>query len=302
MLHHFVPHRQLYADLDASAKGICAIVYHATVDPPTPKSVQPKFFLSRLLKPAERHYWLTELEVAALCWVVAKTRHLIEASKLPTIFYTDHSASIEIATQTSMNTTSFVRMNPRHHQSSEFLSRFRIIVKHKPGKLNVVPDALSRLHTITEISHTTHCPNSLQVPQKLEILFIQTQLAYPKSTVHLGNNFITDIKSSYLEDEKCKKLLEILNANDEHGVNSASLPLELKNGILYALPDVNHQNKRIVIPKSIIQSLFELAHDQLGHLGFSRIHERITKKFFIFNSTKLLKSYLWHCCDGLSPI
>ncbi|KAI1007621.1 hypothetical protein K3495_g607 [Podosphaera aphanis] len=174
MLHHFISHRQLYADLDASTKGIGAKVYHATVDPPTSKSVQPIFFLSRLLKPTERHYWPTELELAALYWVVAKTRHLIEASKLPTIFYTDHPVSIQIATKTSMNTTSLVRMNPRHHQSSEFLSRFRIIVKHKPGKLNVVPDALSRLDTITEIPHTTHCPNSLQGPQKSEILSVQT--------------------------------------------------------------------------------------------------------------------------------
>lgn len=37
-------------------------------------------FLSRLLTPAEKHYWATELEVSCILWVVRKIRHMIEAA------------------------------------------------------------------------------------------------------------------------------------------------------------------------------------------------------------------------------
>ncbi|KAJ5411116.1 uncharacterized protein N7487_005475 [Penicillium crustosum] len=48
----------------------------------TPPStvVEPIMFLSRLLTPAEKHYWETELEVSCIVWVVRKIRHMIEAA------------------------------------------------------------------------------------------------------------------------------------------------------------------------------------------------------------------------------
>lgn len=146
ILVHFDPNKRLYADLDASKKGMGAMVYHSDKDPPTQKSVKPIMFLSRLIKKNEMNYWPTELEVACCCWVISKIRHMIETTKLPTIIYTDHSATVQIATQTSMTTTtSLVRLNQRHQRSSQYLSTFRLEIRHKPGKHNIVPDALSRL-------------------------------------------------------------------------------------------------------------------------------------------------------------
>lgn len=60
-------------------------------------------------------------------------------------------------------------------------------------------------------------------------------------------------------------------------------------------PDVNHQNKRLVVPQNLVKELFEHAHDQLGHLGFERTRERLSRNFYLFDFTKSLKSYLWHC-------
>ncbi|KAJ5435515.1 hypothetical protein N7445_006400 [Penicillium cf. griseofulvum] len=55
-------------------------------------------FLSRLLTPAEKHYWATELEVFCIVWVVRKIRHMIEAAPegLTPIAYTDHIAKVQI--------------------------------------------------------------------------------------------------------------------------------------------------------------------------------------------------------------
>lgn len=64
---------------------------------PTPKDLGPIMFLSRLLTPAEKNYWPTELETAGLVWTVKKVRHLIESSRQEVRVQTDHSSSVDIS-------------------------------------------------------------------------------------------------------------------------------------------------------------------------------------------------------------
>lgn len=125
-------------DLDASKEfGSGAYVYHSSEDgkaafeaqfeaqsedgkavsAPKQKTQQPIFFLSRLLTDAETRYWLTELEIAGLVWVVKKIRHIIEAAIHTTIIYTDHSAAVSIVRQTSFNTTSTEKLKSSTHSS-----------------------------------------------------------------------------------------------------------------------------------------------------------------------------------------
>src|SRR5438045_6236072 len=136
-LVHFDPNRRLYADIDASkAFGLGIVVYHAKDDgsealaatadrsrasteggakPEYPKksTIEPIMFLSRRLSPAEHRYWPTELEVAGLVWCLRKIRYMAESSKLPIWIYTDHGASLGIAKQSSLETTSAERSNLR---------------------------------------------------------------------------------------------------------------------------------------------------------------------------------------------
>jgi hypothetical protein len=96
-------------------------------------------FLSKELTAAETVYWPTELETAALVFAVKKTRHLIEANDFPTIIHTDHVAVKHVAHATSLNkTTSPERANMRLIRASQYLSQFRLDVRYKPGKENVV--------------------------------------------------------------------------------------------------------------------------------------------------------------------
>ncbi len=109
-------------------------------------NIQVIMFLSKLLNSAERNYWPTELEVAAIVWVVRKIRHLIEASEvLSVIIYTDHSAAVQISRQTTLATASTKKLNLRLIRASQYLSGFNLAVRHKAGKSNVIPNTLSRL-------------------------------------------------------------------------------------------------------------------------------------------------------------
>ena len=75
-----------------------------------------------------------------------KTRYIIKSNqKPPVIIYTDYSTAIPISKQTILNTTSTDKLNLRLIRASQYLSAFNLELRHKAGKSNIVPDALSRL-------------------------------------------------------------------------------------------------------------------------------------------------------------
>ncbi|KAI1000524.1 hypothetical protein K3495_g7671 [Podosphaera aphanis] len=290
MLVHFNPEQRLYADLDASGKGMGAMVYYSTKDPPSIKSVKPILFLYRLLKAEERNYWPTELEVASCCWVISKIRHLMETSKFPTFIYTDYSTTVQIAT------TSLVRLNLRHQRSSQHFFTLRLEVRHKPGKHNIVSDALFRLKMGSDSKKTLKSDN-LETGKFTSRNFNshdQQTWAFPISTVQISPQFLTKLKGETLKDNRCNKLYNLIKNNDGLSMDGASLPFSLSRDILYAKPDV-HENYRPVIPRSIEKEISQISHDQLGHVGHFRTHERLNGNVYIFDLGKKLRSYLFYC-------
>ena len=129
--------------------GYGAYVYHffddEKFDSSKQKFQQSILFLNRLLTNAETRYWPTELKIADIIWVVKKIRHMIEITIHIIIIYTDHSIAVTIVKQTSFNITSIEKLNLRLIRASKYLQRFRLNVRYKSEKANIVFDALSRL-------------------------------------------------------------------------------------------------------------------------------------------------------------
>ncbi len=102
---------------------------------------------------------------------------MIEATrKLTIIIYTNHSAAVAIVRQTSLNTVSTEKLNLRLVRASEYLQRFRLDVRYKPGKANVVPDALSRLAS-------RDCRPKQDSEGELDVLSVQ---CFPVSLVEMS--------------------------------------------------------------------------------------------------------------------
>jgi hypothetical protein len=120
-------------------------------DYPQRSRIQPIIFLSRLLNAAEQRYWPIELEIAGIVWVLRKVRHLVESSKAIVRVYTDYGAALGISKQSTLETTSTKCSNLRLIRASEYIQRFDISIRYKPGKTNVVPNALSRLKSATKV-------------------------------------------------------------------------------------------------------------------------------------------------------
>ena len=234
-LTHFDASQTLYIDVDASKDfGFGIIVYHDSDEPTKPtsdakavqmvqpsrkmsatstmayttrgrKKIRPIMFLSRLLTAAEMNYWPTELEVAGLVWTVRKIRHLIESSKSKVIVYTDHSATTDIVKQSSLNSVSTLRLNLRLVRASQYLQRFELDVRHKPGKSNVIPDALSRLSSTND----SNVP-----PEHSELDALHVTYAYTTTLVEMSDDFKQRIVEGYDTDPAWTKVLAVLRKQD----------------------------------------------------------------------------------------
>ena len=291
-LTHFDPERRLYIDLDASKQfGFGAMAYHTKGDDsgsksayPAKSKVEPILFLSRLLKDAETRYWPTELEIAGLVWVVKKVRHMVESSKTPTIIHTDHGASVGIAKQTSLTTSSTDKLNLRLVRASEYLQRFDLDIRYKPGKQHIVPDALSRLSNAgTSTSDRSEA--------ELDALY-----AYTTSLVELDEQFKTKLREGYKLDEPWRRVADMLDKDVEDNAKLSFVRAD--DGLIWHLSpstgDLAYQHSRLCVPKNAIKDVLQSAHDQ-SHQGFSKCFNTINDSWYIRNLTKHLRLYLLHC-------
>lgn len=304
-LVHFDPARPLFIDLDASkAWGFAAMIYHVKGDlaegfPRT--AVQPIMFLSKMLNQAEQNYWPTELEVAGIVWVVRKSRHMIESSrKPPTVIFTDHSAAVPISKQTSLSSSSTDKLNLRLIRASQYLSQFELTVKHKSGKSNVVPDALSRLKAhpgkqlddvgVLDSLHAHHAMDDYTMDP--------SAVAYHITLAEMSDAFKQRLVQAYQDDELWKKILDMLRQDTPSDDEGRKLGLRFKqrDGLIY-YTNFDDGRERLCIPNSLEKQIFELAHDRQHHGGFHRTYDRITGSLYLRHLSKRLRSYIEHCPD-----
>ena len=128
---------------------------------------------------------------------------MVESAKYPTIVYTDHAAIVSIARQTNLTTTTSTnKFNLQLIRTSRYLQQFNLNVYHKPEKMYIVSNALSRL---------VSCKNRIKQSDKRELNAlatflqkIQTNLA---TLVELSSSFKEKLKNSY-KNNPCQKRIK----------------------------------------------------------------------------------------------
>lgn len=159
----------------------------------------------------------------------------------------------------------------------------------------MVPDALSRLQArkdrIKGKEHTS-------TEQDEGILDTLTAHVYPAAvtTVEIDAGFKKRVQEGYEQDRRWEKIRDTLGDNNTLGDNVVILPFVVEDGLIYFKDPTDHR-RRLCIPDfdGLIKEVFEMAHDEAGHPGYIRTHERITQTLFIQRLSQRLHDYLRHC-------
>lgn len=206
---------------------------------------------------------------------------MIESTKRPpTTMYTDHSATVSIAKQTSLSSTNTDKLNLRLVRASQYLSIFELDIRYKPGIKNIVPDALSRLLR----NRVTASKSDEGI---LETLFNENvTYVHAASLVEMSTDFRQRLAKALKEDDVWAGVLrQAETPSDNKGAHFVS-----KDGLLYHISD----RSRLVIPRSLEGEIFALAH-QPHHAGFHRTYGHISESLYVKNLSSRLRKFLEHC-------
>ncbi|KAG3230771.1 hypothetical protein PI124_g24131 [Phytophthora idaei] len=142
------------------------------------------YYQSRQLKPAERNYPVHDKELLAMKYALAKFRVYLLGSG-PFVVYTDH-ASLQTAVKSP-------HISQRMARWLSFFAEYDFRVEYKPGRLNVVADALSRR---PDYAVKTADANRIDVER----------VSAPSSSL------IDDVMAAYASDADAKQLLSYASA------------------------------------------------------------------------------------------
>ncbi|KAE8977858.1 hypothetical protein PR001_g25013, partial [Phytophthora rubi] len=230
-------------------------------------------FQSRQLKAAEKNYPVHDKKLLAMKYALVKFRvHLL--GQKPFVIYTDH-ASLRTA-------TSSPHLSQRMARWLSFFAEYNFTVEYKPGKQNVLADALSRRPDY-ELAH----------------------LAYLESPLY------ELIREAYAEDDDLAGLVEALSAPNKAVELTARQRSRLHRysvveGLLYYQVEGGDE-PRIVVPndEDLRHRVLYEAHDTplSGHLGREKTYTSVTRNFWWSHMYKWVRKYVQTCetCQRVKP-
>jgi hypothetical protein len=220
---------------------------------------------------------------------------MIHSSRLPVNVLTDHAATKGIVEQTRLDTSSTDRANRRLITASIYLSEYDLKVYHLPGRLNYVPDALSRLKALTD---PVDRPDGDAVLDMVMFAFAEARMEDS-----LKQQFV----EGYLNDTKYSSIIadlkkppkrrnqssgEYPDTEDSVVFSRPGLPFTLIDGLLYNIrPD---GLRALCVPHKMIRTILSLAHDAKHHFGGDKMLYDL-RGVSMANKTREVRQYVDHC-------
>ncbi|KAG2825410.1 hypothetical protein PC129_g19040 [Phytophthora cactorum] len=231
------------------------------------------YYQSRQLKPAERNYPVHDKELLAMKYALAKCRVYLLGSG-PFVVYTDH-ASLRTAVKSP-------HISKRMARWLLFFAEYDFRVEYKPGRLNVVADALSRR---PDDAVKTADANWIGVER----------VSAPSSSL------IDDVKAAYASDADAKQLLSYASAPSDEArrklaphIRARAHRYRVHEGLLL-YSAVDDDMIRIVVPNDYdlrMRIMYEY-HDSptAGHHGREKTYVLLTRDFYWNHQYKWVRKY-----------
>ncbi|OWY95593.1 Retroelement, partial [Phytophthora megakarya] len=173
------------------------------------------YYQSRQLKPVERNYPVHDKEFLSMKYALAKFRVYL-LGNTPFVVYTDH-ASLRTAVKSP-------HISQRMARWLSFFAEYNFRVEYKPGRLNVVADALSR--------------RPGYAVKTVDINRVDVARTYTPSS-----SLLDEVKTACAQDADAKQLIEFLSAPSDKSHDNAERIVvpndpDLRGMIMYEYHDV----------------------------------------------------------------
>ncbi len=200
---------------------------------------------------------------------------------------------------TSLDIVSMDHSNHRLVNTSVYLATYPLDIYHLPGRLNLIPNALSHLKT-PEDAETWQCDEEPVLDTFWdEVPPIDT----PTPILFLSEAQITDeirqqFTDGYKADRIYNKIIQDLKPHstkeneDILNTSKASNPFRIASGLLYN-HDING-TQHLVILFTLIPEILAESHDQKHHLGHDRMIQNLEHLHFK-QKKHLVSEYIAHC-------
>ena len=254
-------------------------------------------YQSRQLRAAELNYPVHDKELLAIKYALLKFRVYLLGAK-PFVVYTDHASL-----RTAINSP---HLSQRMARWLAFFAEYNFRVEYKPGKQNVLADALSRRPDY-EVSRSV-----------LEVA-VQAVRATAHDDIHLdihrisvatvSNTLRDEIIAGYARDTQCRELIEFF-VGDSPTLNASlrakAIRFNYSDGLLW------HQISDCDYPRVFIPAITELRerilsehHDlpHAGHFGREKTYLSICAHFYWPHLFKWVTNYVKACevCQRVKP-
>lgn len=104
------------------------------------------------------------------------------------------------------------------------------------------------------------------------------------------------------KEPRWERIRATIQANEALGENAAKLPYGIIRNLLYYKDAA--KGYRLCIPSNLHKEVFSLAHDSMGHPGYTGTHEKLTESLYIHDLSKHLHDYIRHCpqCQSMQTL